>query len=192
MYHLLTVSDQPSQRTSPSTLSYAPYHYSVLSSGINLKVDFSFPPGLWSTSPHGEWSKQVNSIHHDVTSLQENPWDMTDCPTLLVKWTNPPACQANSTKRCRRKTSEPSLFPLSCPPPPPPIAGITSLNVCDSRRARNILDSCSLGSGGKDSSLLHTQPLRCPGSRAQPAAKWTWQVRGAVFLWAYLPKAHAS
>lgn len=26
------------------------------------------------------------------------------------------------------------------------------------------------------------QPLRCPGSRARPAAEWTWQVRGAVLF----------
>lgn len=62
------------------------------------------------------------------------------------------------------------------------MAGITPLNVWDSRGARNTRDSCSLGSGGKDSPLPHLQPLRCPGSCAQPAAEWTWQVRGAVLF----------
>lgn len=88
---------------------------------------------------------------------------MTDCPKMLVEWVNRPACQQSSTKSPGRKASEPPFSP-SPALHPHPIAGITSLNAWDSRRARNILDSCSLGSGGKDSPHPCPQPLRCPGS----------------------------
>lgn len=93
---------------------------------------------------------------------------------------NPPACQQNSTKIPVKPQNSPSFPSLTLHPYP--IAGITSLNVWDSRQARNIYDSCSLGSGGKNSPYPCLQPLRCPGSRAQPAAEWTWQVRGAVLF----------
>lgn len=116
---------------------------------------------------------------------------MTGYQKLLVEWINLPACPQNSTKI-------PGGEALTSLPCPPPIAGITPINVWDSRQARNIHDSCSVGSGGKDSPRPRLPPPRCPRSRAQPAAEWTWRSGVLSYLWAYLlearsqPMTHAS
>ena len=92
MYHLLT-SDQPNQGT-PTTLSYAPYHYSVLSSGINLKVDF--PPRLmvylpprwveWAGQLHSPWCHQSSRecLVHD--RLSNTASEMDESPPLPGKF----------------------------------------------------------------------------------------------------------
>lgn len=61
-----------------------PYHYSVLFSGVSLKVAFPIVCGLLECK-HCEKREQVNSIHHDVPKCQNGACHVTDYQKILEK-----------------------------------------------------------------------------------------------------------